>query len=135
MSQESLPDGTVRQWYDNGQMSQESLPDGTIRDWYDNGQMREESLSDGTLRGWYANGQIVSECKEIMLEDYKEPVKFKITYDESGQIRSLKNNTDNQLIVERYVEGYFCITSRYNKESLKEIFDKLGIEMPDIKFD
>ena len=135
MSREVLPDGTVRQWHYNGQMSREFLPDGTERLWRDNGKMSREALPDGTVRLWYDNGQIVSECKKIMLEDYTEPVEFKITYDESGQIRSLKNNTDNQLIVNRYDEGYSCITSRYNKESLKEIFAKLGIEMPDIKFD
>jgi antitoxin component YwqK of YwqJK toxin-antitoxin module len=135
LSQCTLSDGTIREWYDNGQMKRECLPDRTLRLWYDNGQMERENLPDGTLRLWHNNGQIVSECKKIMLEDHIKPVEFKITYDESGQIKSLGNKTDDRIIVYHYDEGYSCIASGYNKESLKEIFDKLSIEMPDIKFD
>ena len=132
---QNLPDGTTRRWHENGQMSKEFLPGGTERQWYENGQMSKEFLPGGTVRQWFDNGQIVSECKDIMLEDYTEPVKFKITYDKSGQIETLKNETRNRLIVRRYDEGYSCVTDGYDNESLKEIFDKLGIEMPDIKFD
>ena len=53
---EYLPDGTRREWYENGQPQYEQLPDGTKREWYDNGQLSSEYLADGTVRLWHENG-------------------------------------------------------------------------------
>ena len=49
---ETLSDGTLREWYENGQLKYGELPDGTQRDWYENGLLKSETLPDGTKREW-----------------------------------------------------------------------------------
>ena len=53
---EKLSDGTIREWYEDGQLATEELPDGTEHSWYENGQLREEKLPDGTIHLWHENG-------------------------------------------------------------------------------
>ena len=57
---ETLSNGTIHQWFDNGKPQYEKLPDGTEHRYHDNGQLKYEVLPDGTKRLWYRDEQIES---------------------------------------------------------------------------
>ena len=55
---QTLPNGTKREFYENGNLSDEYLPDGTQRHWYQSGQLQWQTLPNGTYCRWYESGQI-----------------------------------------------------------------------------
>lgn len=62
---ESLPDGTQRQWYDKDRLRYESHADGSECGWSYDGKKNFEKLSDGSERRWTADGVLESECNSI----------------------------------------------------------------------
>ena len=120
--------------FENGKIKEQILPDGTTRRWYENGQIKSEKLSDGTETLWHKNGQVASFSKEVTLEKDGIPRKIDISYDESGQLEAIRSKGSYYTITGRFSDGsgYYCSDSAYqDKKILKELFDKLGIEMPD----
>ena len=91
---EELPEGTVIEYYENGQKESEGSykdgkEDGLHKYWHENGQMSaEENWNDGKLEGkvfsWYENGQMSAE------ENWKDDNKNGklTTWYENGQIES-----------------------------------------------
>ena len=55
LSEQKLSDGTVRK-YKNEVLEKETLPDGTVTEFYPNEQKSEQRFSDGSSAGWYADG-------------------------------------------------------------------------------
>lgn len=95
LREEKRPDGTKRDWYENGQMEREILPDGTWYHWHKNGQMSHENLSNGICRMWYENGQLEYEYL---------PDKTKCWWYENGKKRS-DENLQNETYIEYDKDG------------------------------
>jgi antitoxin component YwqK of YwqJK toxin-antitoxin module len=94
IAQEEIPEGTVIEYYENGQKEsectyQDGKEDGLHKYWHENGQISaEENWKDGNLEGkvftWYENGQKSAE------ENWKDDNKNGklTTWYENGQIES-----------------------------------------------
>ena len=99
---EELPEGTVIEYYENGQKESEGSykdgkEDGLHKYWHENGQMSaEENWKDdnknGKLTTWYENGQIESES---YFNDHNEDGKW-TNWHENGQVHSEGCSKDGQ---------------------------------------
>lgn len=90
--------------------------------------MRSEILPDGTITKWHENGKVALFNKEVALEGDKIPRKILIYCDESGKLEEIHSKDFDGAIIDTNDSGYYTCQ---DKKILKELLDKLGIEMPD----
>ena len=67
---EFLPNGTKREWFENGNQKSEEIPYKHYRYWFENGHLSSESLNDGTERAWYESGKLKSESIRDRHQNY-----------------------------------------------------------------
>lgn len=61
LSSEKLPDGTRRDWWDNGNLKCEDAPGGAKLEWYKNGNQKAEYFDFECVRKWNVSGTKIYE--------------------------------------------------------------------------
>jgi len=76
LAEEKLSDGTVREWFDDGQISHEKLPDGTETKYDFNGEIRYHATDGVEDTKEYRIAQRVKNRKQQVLDKLKDKPKL-----------------------------------------------------------
>lgn len=140
---ETLADGSIHEWYENGSLKNEVLPDGTSRQYYEKSnpqsgqlQVQFERLPDGTTHEYRADGSLMSEHLPDGTKRYYdgngELMNGGEVYNQSAQETQQNlsdNQRDNELIANaRNLENQL---GAFGEDTAETYFQHFGFEPAD----